>query len=61
VLARAEQARFVRIRNLNSPNKAKFSLYDLRVFGTAPVPLPSVVARGSAQRDPADPRHARLE
>ena len=61
VLARPAQARFVRIRNLHSPNGAKFSLYDLRVFGTAPIPLPSVVAGGSAQRDPADPRHARLE
>jgi len=61
VLARPEQARFVRIRNLHSPNNAKFSLYDLRVFGTAPIPLPSVVAGGSAQRDPADPRHTRLE
>jgi hypothetical protein len=61
VLARPERARFVRIRNLHSPNGAKFSLYDLRVFGTAPIPLPSVVAGASAQRDPADPRHARLE
>jgi len=61
VLARAEQARFVRIRNLHSPNGAKFSLYDLRVFGTAPIPLPSVVTGGAAQRDTTDARHARLE
>ena len=61
VLARPEQARFVRIRNLHSPNGAKFSLYDLRVFGTAPIPLPSLVPGGSAQHDPADPRHTRLE
>jgi hypothetical protein len=61
VLARPEQARFARIRNLHTPDGAKFSLYDLRVFGTAPVSLPPVVASGSAQRDPADPRHAQLE
>jgi len=57
VLARPEQARFVRIRNLHTPNDAKFSLYDLRAFGTAAVRR----SGGSAQRDPADPRHARLE
>jgi len=61
VLARPEQARFVRIRNLGSPNGAKFSLYDLRVFGNAPIPLPSVVSGAAARRDPADLRHARLE
>jgi hypothetical protein len=37
VLARPEQARFVRIRNLHTPNDAKFSLFGLRAFGTAAV------------------------
>jgi hypothetical protein len=37
VLARPEQAHFVRIRNLHTPNGAKFSLYDLRAFRTAAV------------------------
>lgn len=61
VLPRAVPARYVRIRNLHSPDGAKFSLSDLRVFGNAAVPLPAKVSSLSAQRDAADPRHARIE
>ncbi|GGB38291.1 endo-1,4-beta-xylanase [Sphingomonas metalli] len=58
VLPRATAARFVRVRNLASPNGAKFSLYDLRVFGHGAVPLPGRVTEASAVRDAADPRRA---
>jgi xylan 1,4-beta-xylosidase len=60
VLPRPVTARFVRIRNLHSPNGAKFSLYDLRVFGNAAMPLPGQVTHMEATRDSADPRHARI-
>lgn len=60
VLARPTKARFVRIRNLQSPNGAKFSLYDLRVFGNAAGALPAPVKLAAAQREASDPRRVRL-
>ena len=61
VLPRALTARFVRVRNVHTPYGARFSLYDLRVFGadlaTAP---PGRVDRPAATRDPADPRRATI-
>ncbi|MFD1611483.1 family 43 glycosylhydrolase [Sphingomonas tabacisoli] len=58
VLARPASARYVRVRNVESPNGAKFSLYDLRVFGNAEVPLPGRVVQARGTRDAADPRRA---
>ena len=61
VLPRALTTRFVRVRNVHTPYGARFSLYDLRVFGadlaTAP---PGRVDRPAATRDPADPRRATI-
>jgi hypothetical protein len=60
VLPRALTARYVRIRNIHSPNEAKFSLSDLRVFGKGNVPMPDQVSGVTIDRDPADPRHATI-
>lgn len=56
VLPRPEQARFVRLTNVHSPDGGKFSLYDLRVFGKGSGPLPRAVSGVTAARDPADGR-----
>ncbi|HEX7856183.1 MAG TPA: family 43 glycosylhydrolase [Sphingobium sp.] len=58
VLPRADQARYVRLTNIHSPDNGKFSLYDLRVFGKGTGPLPAVVGGVSAARNPADGRKA---
>lgn len=58
VLPRAVTGRFVRVRNVHSPYGARFSLYDLRVFGSADTAAPAAVAAPTAVRDAADPRHA---
>lgn len=42
---KAEHARFVRLRNVHSPDGGEFSLSDLRVFGR-PAALNSAVRRG---------------
>lgn len=57
VLPRAVQARYVRIENVHSPNGAKFSLSDLRVFGNGPGKPPETVPGVEAVRDAADARH----
>ncbi len=60
VLAASRQLRYIRIENVHSPNDADFSLYDLRVFGTAGgKPAPRVTS-WTARRDPADTRHATI-
>jgi len=56
VLSKPELARFVRLSNLHSPDGAKFSLYDLRVFGRGKGALPEQVRGVGASRNPADPR-----
>lgn len=61
VLPRSVETQFVRIRNVHSPNGAKFSLSDLRVFGTGNTPLPEDVTGIMAQRDPNDPRRATIQ
>ena len=58
VLPHSTKARYVRIRNVYSPNGAKFSISDLRVFGLGSVALPAKVSRVAAIRDAADERHA---
>jgi hypothetical protein len=60
VLPRAQRARFVRIRNLHSPDGSKFSLFDLRVFGNGDAPAPAAVTGLSAARDSTDGRKAKL-
>ena len=60
VLARGERARYVRIRNVYSPNGAKFSLSDLRVFGTGSMALPEKVTGVTVERDAKDARHAAI-
>src|SRR5262249_17531360 len=57
VLPRPRRARYVRLRNVHSPNGAHFSIYDLRVFGIGSGARPAVVMNVSATRDPSDARH----
>jgi xylan 1,4-beta-xylosidase len=56
VLPAAEQTRFIRVRNVHAPDDGKFSLYDLRVFGSGDGKVPAQVNEASATRDPADAR-----
>lgn len=58
VLPRSVQGRYIRIRNIHSPNGAKFSLYDLRVLGKGSRAIPERVEGIHSQRDPNDARHA---
>ena len=58
VLPQATDARFVRLTNVHSPNQAKFSISDLRVFGNGNSALPDKVTRLAAVRDKEDPRKA---
>lgn len=58
VLPKPEQARFVRLRNVHSPDGGKFSLYDLRVFGGGGGARPGKVGSATAVRDAADGRKA---
>jgi len=57
VLPQPARARYVRIRNVHSPNGAEFSLSGLRVFGKGPGAPPQRVIGVSAQRDALDARH----
>lgn len=61
VLPEAARARFVRIRNIHMPDGAKFSLYDLRVFGNGDGRQPTGVTSLSARRDAADGRRLYME
>lgn len=56
VLPRPERARFVRLRNVHSPDGGKFSLYDLRVFGGGGGARPGKVGPARGVRDAADGR-----
>lgn len=53
-------ARYVRIINAHSPAHSRFSLYDLRVFGSALGEKPAAVTGIHVHRDPNDRRHATL-
>jgi len=57
VLPDPVSARYVRLRNVHSPNGAKFSISDLRVFGSGRIELPERVAGVKAVRDVSDSRH----
>lgn len=61
VLPRAHRARFIRIRNVYSPNGANFSISDLRVFGTGDGRPPAQPLQPRASVDPADGRHATID
>jgi xylan 1,4-beta-xylosidase len=60
VLPKSEHARYVRVRNVHSPDDSKFSLYDLRVFGKGVVPAPSRVITAAGARDQTDGRRATI-
>jgi xylan 1,4-beta-xylosidase len=60
VLLEAVKARYVRIRNVHSPNGAKFSLSDLRVFGKGTAALPGAVAGVQAERNASDGRRGMI-
>ena len=60
VLPRATRARYVRIRNLHSPDGGKFSLSDLRVFGKGLGARPAAVDAVTASRNPSDARRATI-
>lgn len=60
VLPRSERARYIRLRNMHSPDGGKFSLYDLRVFGNGKGTRPGTVASLTAERDGSDRRRAHL-
>jgi hypothetical protein len=60
VLPKPEHARFIRIRNIHSPDDSKFSLYDLRVFGKGDAPSPGKVTQVKGTRDPVDGRKASI-
>lgn len=60
VLSRPRTARFVRVRNIHSPDGAKFSLSDLRVFGLGGGRKPAAVGPVTAVRDAADGRKATI-
>jgi hypothetical protein len=53
-------ARYVRIVNGHSPAHGRFSLYDLRIFGSALGNPPAAVTNVQVRRDPADRRHATI-
>jgi hypothetical protein len=58
VLLKADRARFVRLRNVHSPDGGLFSLSDLRVFGQGGGARPSRVGKAEVRRDPTDARRA---
>jgi xylan 1,4-beta-xylosidase len=60
VLPHAAHARFVRIRNVYSPNGANFSISDLRVFGNGDGKPPVQPLPPQATLDPADGRQATI-
>ncbi len=60
VLPRAAHGRYVRIRNVHSPNGAKFSLLGLRVFGKGSMAVAQQVVGVEAKRDVSDGRRATI-
>ena len=53
--------RYVRIKNVHEPANGLFSLYDLRVFGSAPGKLPRQVKKLRVKRNDADQRQVHLK
>jgi xylan 1,4-beta-xylosidase len=60
-LAKPVQARYVRIINYHSPANGLFSVYDLRVFGSALGKLPQQVKAVNIKRNTSDQRRVHLE
>jgi len=60
-LEKPAMARYVRITNGHSPAHSRFSLYDLRVFGSALGQAPAAPTGVTVTRDPADQRHAHIK
>ena len=60
VLSKPELTRFIRIKNVHSPDDGKFSLYDLRVFGIGTAQLPERVRQTHSVRDVADGRRVAI-
>lgn len=61
VLPKPMRARYIRLRNVLSPDNGKFSLYDLRVFGHGTGPKADTVVGVSVARDIADGRKAKIQ
>lgn len=59
-LENAVQAKFIKIENVSVPD-GKFSLYDLRIFGTRKGSSPAQVSDFAVVRDKADTRKAKVE
>jgi hypothetical protein len=55
-LAAAQTARYVRITNLHTPARARFSMSGLRIFGNSPGPAPAAPTNVVASRNPKDDR-----
>jgi xylan 1,4-beta-xylosidase len=60
VLDKPAKARFVRLRNVHTPDGGKFSLYDLRVFGKGGVAVAQATQNVQGVRDKADARKATI-
>lgn len=60
-LVKPVMARYVRITNAHAPAHSRFSLYDLRIFGSALGQVPKPVTRFAVARDAADQRHAHIQ
>ncbi|MTV36294.1 family 43 glycosylhydrolase [Duganella radicis] len=60
VLAKPELVRYIRIKNVHTPDNGKFSLYDLRVFGHGQGQRPVAVGQVTATRQQDDARRASI-
>lgn len=54
-------ARYVRITNSHSPAHSRFSIYDLRVFGSAVGKAPGQCTDAKVTRDKQDQRKAHIQ
>jgi xylan 1,4-beta-xylosidase len=54
------RTKFIKIENVRVPD-GKFSVYDLRIFGTKKGKTPAEPARFSVERDVSDPRRASVK
>ena len=54
------KAKYIKIENVRVPD-GKFSIYDLRIFGSREGKVPSTVDDFTVIREDADPRKARVE
>ncbi|MFZ2286976.1 MAG: family 43 glycosylhydrolase [Bacteroidales bacterium] len=59
-LGKPVQARFIKIENIRVPD-GRFSLYDLRIFGTRKGKSPAEISEFTVTRDETDPRRAMVE